>query len=523
MNMQRSLETQNEFLEKIRLLEEQVQDFEKLNKVLATVCSTIQVEEVLKRILEEALTLCNTNQASIFLLGPTIQDEAKTLVRGGPSRKIRLDHYMNTLLVGWTSRNKKPLLTDNLIDTFGREYIESKYDDISSAMSVPLILNGDIIGVINLITLKGDPILGKRELRLMMNLASHCVNFIQNARLHEKLFEETKRLKKEVQDKYTFHGIIGQSPKMQEVFLLLEKVMTTEGRVLLEGESGTGKELIARVIHYGGPRKDQPFVAVDCGALPSNLLESELFGYVKGAFTGATQDRKGLFEEAHSGTLFLDEIANMPLEVQSKFLRVIQEGEIRPLGTNQLKKVDVRIIAAASGELRDKVDEGKFREDLFYRLNVVNIFLPPLRERKEDIALLTKHFLKQMNNKYNKNIIGFKPETINKLESYAWPGNVRELENVLERLTVLAEDNLEYISPHLLPEEIHPRNTDLPISDFRDTSIINIKRKKAMYEKEMILAALHKHNWNQSSAARELGVTEKAVRYKMQKLNIKKP
>ncbi|MFQ6003533.1 MAG: sigma-54 interaction domain-containing protein, partial [Candidatus Zixiibacteriota bacterium] len=323
-------------------------------------------------------------------------------------------------------------------------------------------------------------------------------------------------------EKYAFHGIIGNSPKMQEVFTLLERVIPTEGRVLLEGESGTGKELIARVLHYGGPRKDGPFVAVDCGALPASLLESELFGYLKGAFTGAHQDKKGLFEEAHGGTLFLDEIVNMPNEVQTKFLRAIEEGEIRPLGSTQIKKVDVRIIAAASDNLRAQVEASRFREDLYYRLNVVNISLPPLRERTEDIAILANHFLNKMAEKYGKTVKGYKTETITYLENYAWPGNVRELENAVERMAILAEENLDYIPPDLLPQEIRPQGFEPASPLLKNLPSNNIKTKKNIYEKGIILEALMQQNWNQSAAARALGIAESTLRYKMQKYGIKK-
>ena len=430
---------QNKKPDKIRQMQQQLQDFERLNKVLENVCSIMQVEETLKRIIEETLHLCNADQASILLIGPGDQREAKTLIREGKSRKEKLDHYLNNLLAGWTSLNKKPLLTDDLPGTLGKENIKQKYADIVSVLSVPLLLKGEVMGVINLITENEMQKFGNRELQLMTILATQCAQFICNARLHEELFKETIRLKTEVQDKYELHGIIGHSSKMQTVFSLLERVIPTDVRVLLEGETGTGKERIARAIHYNGLRKEAPFVAVDCGALPANLLESELFGYVKGAFTGADHDRKGLFEEAHGGTLFLDEIANMPQEVQSKLLRAIQESEIRPLGTSQVRKVDIRIIAAASGNLQAKVEAGKFRQDLFYRLNVVNIPLPPLRERKEDIAILANHFLDRMKEKYGKQLKGFKGETIRVLEAYTWPGNIRELEHAVERAVVLCE------------------------------------------------------------------------------------
>jgi transcriptional regulator with GAF, ATPase, and Fis domain len=510
-------------LEKIRQLEEQTQDFERLNKILEKVCSTMQVEEVLRRILEEALLLCHADQGSVLLLHPESQQTAKTLIRHGTSEKEKLNHYLNTLLAGWISRYKKPLLTNNLSDTFGSHYIHPEYDEIVSTLSVPLLLHGKVMGVINLISLTKNRKFDQRELHLLGILASQCAHFINNAQLHEKLFVETTHLKKEIQDKYAFYGIIGHSPKMQEVFALLDRVIPTEGRVLLEGESGTGKELIARIIHYGGPRKNGRFVAVDCGALPANLLESELFGYVKGAFTGADRDKRGLFEEADEGTLFLDEITNMPSEIQAKFLRVIQEGEIRPLGSTQAKKVDVRIVAAASENLRDRMKDGIFREDLFYRLNVVNITLPPLRERREDIVILANSFLKNLSEKHCKKILGFKSETISILEDYPWPGNVRELENIVERMIILADQNLEYLPPELLPVEIRLSEFDSDLVPLKGQTSQDIKTMRAAYEKEMLLKTLKRHHWNQSSAANELGVHEKTVRNKMKKYNIRKP
>ncbi|MFQ5632270.1 MAG: sigma 54-interacting transcriptional regulator [bacterium] len=506
--------------EQIRQLQEQVQDFERLNKVLETVCSAMQVEEVLKRILEEALSLCHASQGSILLLGSGTGQEAKTLIREGAPVETIVDHYLNTLLAGWISRHKEPLLTSNLVETFGADFIEKKYEAITSVLSVPLILQDKIIGVINLVTLGAALKLGNRELRLLKTLASQCAQFIVNARLHEEIFAETTRLQKEVQGKYALHGIIGHSPKMQEVFALLEKIIPTDGRVLINGESGTGKELIARVIHYNGARKDRAFVAVDCGALPANLLESELFGYVKGAFTGANRDKKGLFEEANRGTLFLDEIVNMPFEVQARLLRAIQEDEIRPVGSTQVKKVDVRVIAAASANLKSQLEAGNFRQDLYYRLNVVSVHLPPLRERKEDIVILADHFLKQAVRKYGKSIKGFHADAVAFMEAYAWPGDVRELENVMERMAILAEQDLAYLTPDLLPAEIRPQVSGSTAADSPETSPHDMKVRKDTFEKRILLDALVKHNWNRSAAARELGVSEKTVRYKMKKFGI---
>jgi len=517
----------------LQLMQEQIQDYERLNSVLQTICSSLQVDEILQRIITEAISLCNARQGSIILLAPTGNPDGrsqvvKTLIRKGDTGEVKLDHYLNDLLAGWVSQHQKPLLSNNLIQTFGEANVKKNHRDIVSVLSVPLALHGKILGVINLIVLAGEQPFGERELHLMQILASQCAQFIVHARLHEELFAETSRLRKEVQDKYAFHGIIGHSPKMQEVFALLERIIPTEGRVLLEGESGTGKERIARVIHYSGPRASAPFVAIDCGALPANLFESELFGYVKGAFTGALRDKKGLFEEANSGTLFLDEIVNMPLEMQSKFLRAIQEGEIRPLGSTQVKKVEVRIIAAASGNLRAQVQAGKFREDLFYRLNVVSIALPPLRERKEDIAILVNYFLNKMVAKYGKKIKGFKPETVVYFEAFSWPGNVRELENVVERMVILAEQNLEYLTSELLPLELRPQAAPVgacanAISTAPKSPAPDMRAIQETQEKAMLLEALTRHQWNQSAAAKELGIHESTMRSKMRKYGIKKP
>jgi transcriptional regulator with GAF, ATPase, and Fis domain len=461
---------------RVEELESQLKDFEKLNEVFAAISSSLRVDEILKQIIEKSLQLCDADQGSILLIGSLERQEIKTIIRQGYSEDIKLDHYLNNLIAGWISQYKKPLLTSNLSEIFGQKNIKDKYRDIKSVLGIPILHTKKIIGVINLVSEKKDKGFGSREIQLMNILASHCNHLIQNANLHERLFKETQRLKKEVQDKYAFHGIIGHSEKMQAVFSLIERVSGTDVRVLLEGESGTGKERIARALHYSGPRKDASFVAVDCGVLSANLLESELFGYVKGAFTGASQDRIGLFEEANAGTLFLDEIGNMPLELQSKFLRTIQEKEIRPVGSTKVRKIDVRIIAATSVNLEEKIKDNTFRRDLYFRLNVVKISLPPLKERKEDIAILADHFLKSMNERYGKKISGFKPEIMLKLEAYLWPGNIRELEHAVERAVVLCEADhlrdkdfpfLESPPPFVTEELFQPRSLQEALSEFK--------------------------------------------------------
>lgn len=514
----------NDLNKEIRSLRQQVQDFERLNNVLQVICSSLNIDDILQRIITEAINLCHADEGTIMVFGQGTRQVTRTLIRKGKeATATKLNHYLNNLLAGWISRHRKPVTIDNLVDMFGEEKVTKKHRGISSALSVPMEFSGKILGVINLISLKPDKRFTERELRLIKILASQCVQFIVNAKLHDDLFAETQRLRKEVKDKYSFSGIIGCSPKMLEVFALLEKVIPSESRVLIEGESGTGKEMVARVLHYNGPRKEGPFVTIDCGAVPANLLESELFGHVKGAFTGALRDKKGLFEEANRGTLFLDEIVNMPIEVQAKFLRTIQEGEIRLLGSNKVRKIDVRIVAAASGSLKNHVQAGTLRQDLYYRLNVISINLPPLRERKEDIIVLADYFLGKMVENCGKKVKMFGLDTIAYMEAYPWPGNVRELENTVERMIILADQNTEKLQPDLLPAEIRPELSEKIVSHFQPTPSRGIKSMKEDYEKKLLLEALIKHKWNQSSVARELKISERTVRYHIRKYGLKKP
>lgn len=267
-----------------------------------------------------------------------------------------------------------------------------------------------------------------------------------------KLKKEAGYLRRELHRLTGQENIIGQSPQLRAIFDMIRSVGPQSSRVLITGESGTGKELVARAIHENSQRKDRPFVTIDCGAFPETLLESELFGYVKGAFTGANDNRQGLFAAAHGGTLFMDEIGNMPLSMQVKLYRVLQEGKIRPLGSTDETEVDVRIIAATNKNLEKEIAEGRFRDDLFYRLSVIPMHLPPLRERRDDIPLIVRAFLDRLRKAMNKTVEGIEPEAMRLLEAYDWPGNVRELENTMERCVAL--ETGPRISVNVLPEKI---------------------------------------------------------------------
>lgn len=275
---------------------------------------------------------------------------------------------------------------------------------------------------------------------------------VEKARERYQLVQKIKKLERQSSDQYQFEDIVGKSPRMQEIYHLIENIAPTNTTVLIVGESGTGKELVAAAIHRRSNRKDKPFVIINCSAIPEQLLESELFGHKKGSFTGAIADKRGLFEEANTGTLFLDEIGEIPLSVQVKLLRVLQEGEIRSVGSNQSRKVDVRLITATNKDLPALMKEGRFREDLYYRIHVIGINLPPLRERPEDIPLLAYHFLKKHSARLGKNIEKFSVDVLQTLQNYEWVGNVRELENTIERACVLVQGDTIHVKD--LPPQV---------------------------------------------------------------------
>ena len=309
--------------------------------------------------------------------------------------------------------------------------------------------------------------------------------------------------------------IIGRSAKIREVLALIDKVAKTDSTVLITGESGTGKELVARAIHYKSRRKDKPLVTINCGAIPHELLESELFGYVKGAFTGAVRDKKGRLQAAEGGTVFLDEISEMSPALQVKLLRVLQEREFEPVGSIKPVKVDIRVIAATNKDLEELVSKGRFRADLFWRLNVVPIYLPPLRERKEDIELLLEHFLKVYNERYGGNIEGFSPEAMQLLLDYPWPGNIRELENLVQRLVVLKGEGV--VEPGDLPEKFRNNHRSYKLPSLEELRELDLNAAVSTLERYLITEALRRANGVKSKAAKLLGIKRTTLIHKMKK------
>ncbi len=344
---------------------------------------------------------------------------------------------------------------------------------------------------------------------------------INNALKSQNLEVENRTLKKELVKEYSFQNIIGNSPAMHSIYDLIKRVSQAPTNILVTGESGTGKEVVAKAIHYNGPLKDRPFVTINCGAIPENLMESEMFGHKKGSFTGAVTDKVGLFEVADGGSLFLDEVGELPITIQVKLLRAIQERIIRRVGATDDMKVDVRIIAATNRNLEDMVAKGTFRQDLFYRLNVINIKTPPLRDRKEDIPILAQHFLKKYNDKMTKNIGGVSVEAMEILKKYDYPGNVRELENMIERTVALEGGNT------ILPESLPPMVNTMSgrkMASSHEIEVTNdgvdLDKVMGQIEKELLIKAIHTAGGVKKKAAKLLSITFRSMRYRVEKYNL---
>jgi len=345
---------------------------------------------------------------------------------------------------------------------------------------------------------------------------------VKNALQQSSLIEENRELRAELEGKFCFENIIGASGGLKGVLERVEKVAVRDTSVLITGESGTGKELIAQAIHYNSPRRERKFIAINCGALPETLLESELFGYKKGAFTGAKENRHGLLEAADGGTLFLDEVGNLPMNVQKTLLRFLQEKEFNRLGETTPTRVDVRLLSATNSDLKEAVKGGAFREDLYYRLNVVNIHLPPLRERADDIPLLAAHFITLQNQKFGTAVKGFDKEAMQALCDFAWPGNIRQLKNVIEACMAMVGE--EYISRDSLDQfvEISHEPLGIPPAAATTTGELDFNAALERFEADLLKGLLKKHGGNIDAAAREAGMNMATIYRKIKKYGLKK-
>ncbi len=504
-------------------------DLDLLHEVSTSVHSIHDLDEMLREVLSKIRDVFQIEGASIALHDRqrkelyfirTVEEQ-----RGMAPQKMDKMRFPDDYgVAGWVLKKQQSvLIPDVSVDhRFTKKLDLQQSLDTRSMICVPLRTRKGVMGVLYAINKHADEF-SKKDLRLLEILAVTIAVSIENARLfgdvkqYANLLEiENYRLKTECQARFNVQGIIGSSSAMQRVFTLLDKVIDTDTAVLIQGETGTGKELLAKVIHYNGHLKDKPFVAENCGALSENLLESEIFGHVKGAFTGAIADKKGLFELANGGTVFLDEISDMPYSMQTKLLRVLQEYQIRPVGGSEYQRVEFRLVSSTNRDLLQEVKKGRFREDLFYRIQVFPIVIPPLRERKEDIPLLVTHFLEEHAARRDRPVPRLSPTALEILMQFDWPGNVRELQNEIERTLTLAGDEIE-LTQEYLSDRIRA------FSDYRgveDAAPATIKEATAQVERQMILDALRQSSGNRSQAARIVGLTRQGLLNKIRRYAI---
>jgi len=483
-----------------------------VSKVLT---ASFDLEKNLSSAMATLGNLLEMQRGCVFLLSPLSQELRIAAAHGLTKQNIEKGKYrIGEGIVGRVLEKRIPMVIPNI----GKEPLflnktgSRPEKDGISFLSVPIEFKNEVLGVLSV-----DRIYSKKhgnvddDLRVLTIVASLIAQFVRLWESYEKIEKEKENLKRELKEKYSLDKIIGQSDRMQEVFAAVHRVAPTKATVILRGESGTGKELIARAIHYMSPRSKGPFIKFNCASIPEGLLESELFGHEKGAFTGAIFSRKGRFELANKGTIFLDEVGDLPLTLQPKILRVLQEREFEPVGSEKTIKVDVRIITATSRELEHYVSQGKFREDLYYRLNVIPVFLPPLRERSEDITALIEYFLAKFNTEHDRSV-HLDKNALQILMNYDWPGNVRELENIIERLVIMSTSDI--IAPSDLPDSVSIRR--LKVLNKSVSLISNIEE----IEKTNIRDALEKTGRVQAKAAKLLGITPRQIGYKIKKYGL---
>jgi Nif-specific regulatory protein len=505
-------------------------DLDLLYEVSTSIHSIHDLDEMLRNVLSKVRDVFQIEGASIALHDPKLKELyfIRTVEEQSGSAPQKMDEMRfpdDYGVAGWVLREQQPVLIPDVSkdERFTGQLDIQQNLDTRSMICVPLKTRKGVMGVLYAIN-KHHAKFSMKEMRLLEILSGTIAVSIENAQFYGQiqqyatsLEKENLRLKTECQTRFNVQGIIGSSAAMQRVFALLDNVIGTGTTVLIQGETGTGKELLAKVIHYNGPTKDKPFVAENCGGLSENLLESEIFGHVKGAFTGAIVDKKGLFELAKGGTVFLDEISDMPYAMQTKLLRVLQEYQIRPVGGSEYQRVEFRLISSTNRDLLQEVKEGRFREDLFYRIQVFPIVIPPLRERKEDIPLLAAHFLEKFAPKFNRPVARLTPGALEMLMQFDWPGNVRELENEIERALTLAGDDGE-ITEAYLSERI---KQSAEFDGLSDAPPATIQEATARVERKMVKDALRKSGGNRSQAARILGLTRQGLLNKIRRYEIK--
>ena len=504
-----------------------------LHRITELIGSAVDLESTLDKILEVLGQTLKMERATLLIYDKVLQKLVIMASCGLSAQEEKRGVYrVDEGICGKIFRSRSPFIVPDINSEplfLNRTGARSGYQRSKIAfLGVPVMVGGEPEGVLTVDRIFGDDVSFDEDIRFLMILSTLIVQFITLHREIQKkearLIEENQSLKAKLHQVHGGHFIIGHSKPMQEIFSVIDKISASNVTALLLGESGTGKELVAKALHEGGKRKDKAFVKINCAALPETLLESELFGHERGAFTGAHVSRPGRFELADGGTIFLDEIGEMPLSLQAKMLRVLQEKQFERIGGSKTFTVDVRIVAATNVSLEDAVQNGDFRADLYYRLNVVPIILPPLRERSEDIPLLFNHFLSQSNER-NGRKIKITSELLDFLIQYPWPGNVREMQNLVERMVILSESErltLDDLPPKLFHYDQIER--ELPaepkIGMTPQAPVLRSGRSLQDIERSEIEAALRRNGWVQVRAAKELGLTERQIGYRIKKYGL---
>ncbi len=502
-------------------LERKLKELTVLYEISQVIGSTPNCQEVLLDILGTFHSRLGMNRGTITLLNAETGELEIRAAHGMTEEEVKRGKYLvGEGITGRVVETGEPVVVpqiekEPLFLNRTQSRNDLKKSDISF-ICVPVKIGSTIYGTLSVDRLFNENIAFEEDVRLLSIVASTIAQGLKIQQMvqdeKKQLLNENITLREKLKERYSLYNIVGNSNKMNEVFRMIERVANTDVTVLIRGESGTGKELVANAIHFNSSRASKPFLKLNCAALPDTLTESELFGHEKGAFTGATEQRMGRFERADGGTLFLDEIGTLNLVAQAKLLRVLQEREFERIGGNRTLRVDVRIVAATSKDLETSIEEGAFREDLYYRLNVFPIFIPPLRERKTDILLLADFFVEKFNGKHKKDVRRISTPAIDMLMQYHWPGNVRELENSVERAVLLCTDRV--IHSHHLPPTLQTgeQSGTVPFLSF-EGAIQN-------YEKELIIDALKNSGGNMAEAARLLKTSERVVSYSVKKLRI---
>ena len=471
---------------------------------------------VLKRIVESATRLTAGEASSLLLVNPEnnkLYFEIALGSKGEQVQEFSLD--MGEGVAGWVALHNKSLIVNDTDDDprHMRDIGRKVGYAASNILAVPMRMKDRCIGVLEILNKLDGRNFDEDDLQWLEIFANQAAIAIQNARTFQRVRNEVDLLQDQVNTDQGYHTLVWASPVMEEQLQLVERVAPTESTVLILGESGVGKELIAEQIHLKSNRRNQPFIRVNCAALPAALLESELFGHVKGAFTDAVSDRRGRFELADRGTIFLDEIGDLPLALQAKMLRVIQDKTFERVGASESISVDVRIVAATNRDIEQLVEDGDFRSDLYYRLNVLPLTIPPLRQRAEDIAELAEFFLKRFARETNKPVVGFSDEALDLLLSYQWPGNVRELENAIERSVVICRHE------RIMPEDLLLHGTDAgEEARYQGKSL---KDSIHLFKRQFIRRALERHGWNHTETAQELQIQRTYLSKLVKDLNIR--